>query len=255
MKNLIKKLSLGLIFIIILAISFGCTNDKQPKSKRKISINVGFSDEKTTEDGKDYISIGVNGATLKLEVKDKDVFNSLDKSEFYKFAFDENNILLSIETDEYMKTLIKKSMEQGINPGDISNISLTDKIPTKNLALLDSYTFDIDSSGTEETIAMYVDAHQEPNGEIHWDDGQNWLLLVRGKDQDYVLFNDYVQLGTVRFHVYTEDDDFYITTIQSNTANLQIIEYKFDKESKEFISTLKHGTQGNVNMLHSSYGY
>jgi len=148
-----------------------------------------------------------------------------------------------------------KEVDQGIDNGHETLISVTDKISTGDLALLDSYSFDIDGNGSEEIISMYVDAHQEPNGEIHWDDGQNWLLLVEEQDQNYILFNDYIQLGTLRFHIYTEDDDFHITTIQSTTANLQITEYKFDKESKEFISTPKYRTEGNVNMLHSSYGY
>ena len=104
----------------------------------------------------------------------------------------------------------------------------------------------------EETIAMYVNAGQGSDGEIYWDDGQNWLFLVEGSEQDYILFDDYVQLGTIKFHIYTTDDDFYITTIQSGTANLDIVEYRFDRDSGKFVSTLLHGTKGNVNMLHST---
>ena len=102
---------------------------------------------------------------------------------------------------------------------------------------------------------MYVDAEQGPDGEIYWDDGQDWLLLVEGQDQDYVLFDNYVQIGSIRFHIYTVDEDFYITTIHSGTANLDIREYKFNPESEEFVWTLKHGATGNVNMMHSTYGY
>lgn len=137
-----------------------------------------------------------------------------------------------------------------------TTIEATDKVSTEGLALLDHYEFDIDGDGTEETISMYVAAHQEPNGEILWDDGQKWLFLVDGKDKNYVLFDDYVQLGTVRFHVYTADEnDFYISAIQSTTAGLRLVEYHFDKETKKFISTVKFEATGNVNMLHSSYGY
>ncbi len=135
-------------------------------------------------------------------------------------------------------------------------IEATDKIDVQDLALLDSYIFDIDGDGVEETIAMYVDAHQEPNGEIYWDDGQNWLFLVEGEEKDYVLFNDYVQLGTVRFHVYTVDENqFYITAVKPTTAGLSITEYKFDNESNNFIAKTIYEATGNVNMLHNSYGY
>lgn len=235
----------------MLVLSFGCGQDEQAQYKVKIFTNVGFVSDMVQEDGKDYIEVGVNGANLKLQVEDKTIFDGLEEREFYKFAYDENNVLLSIETDRYIEELVKKSMEQGIT----SHIPATGKVITQGLTLLDSYEFDINGDGVEETIAMYVNAEQGSDGEIYWDDGQNWLFLVEGNEQDYVLFDDYVQLGTIKFHIYTTDDDFYITTIQSGTANLDIVEYRFDRDSGKFVSTLLHGTKGNVNMLHSTYGY
>ncbi len=143
------------------------------------------------------------------------------------------------------------------NPeNDMKEISImpTDKISTEGLALLDYYNFDIDGDGIEETISMYVDAEQDPNGKILLDDGQKWLFLVENKDKDYVLFDDFVQLGTIKFYVYNilDEDAFYITTVKSTTANLTITEYRFDKKTKSFISKVVYNTTGNVNMLHSS---
>jgi hypothetical protein len=134
------------------------------------------------------------------------------------------------------------------------SIMPTDKATTEGLALLDYYNFDIDGDGIEETISMYVDAAQDSNGEILWDDGQKWLFLVESKDKDYVLFDDFVQLGTIKFYVYNilDEDAFYITTVKSTTADLTITEYKFDKKTKSFISKVVYNTTGNVNMLHSS---
>ncbi|MDR7855366.1 hypothetical protein [Tissierella sp.] len=134
-------------------------------------------------------------------------------------------------------------------------IEATNKVDVAKLSLLDSYIFDIDGDGTEETISLYTAAEKDSKGEIMWDDGQNWKLLVEGVDKDYVLFDDYVQLGTIKFHVYTSDDDFYVSTIQTGTASLKFTEYSFDKETKNFISNVKFETTGNVNMLHSSFGY
>jgi hypothetical protein len=131
----------------------------------------------------------------------------------------------------------------------------TDKVDVANLTLLDSYIFDFDGDGTDETISLYTAAEKDTNGEIMWDDGQNWNLLVEDTDQDFVLFNDYVQLGTIKFYVYTSDDNFYITTVQTGTASLKFTEYSFDKESKNFISNVRFETTGNVNMLHNSNGY
>lgn len=245
----------------MLVLSFGCDKDKQieskPESKITVFTNVGFVSDLITEDGKNYVEFSFDGGNLKLEVDDMDVFNSIEEDEFYRFAFDIKNILLSIDKDEYLESLVKKSMEEGIddNPVESNYISPENKVSTEGLALLDSYEFDINGDGVEEVIAMYVNAEQGSDGEIYWDDGQDWLFLVQGQDQDYVLFNDYVQLGDIRFHIYTVDEDFYITTIQSGTANLDITEYKFDRDSQEFVSILKHKATGNVNMMHSTYGY
>lgn len=263
MRKLIRKSSLGLIIVVMLLLSFGCVQDVEPESKLEVFTNVGFvSDliQEYGEDGKSYVEFAVNEESLKLEVEDQDVFSSIKKDEFYKFAYKQDNVLLSIEADEYLENLVKESMEEGNTPDDEDgldkvNIPATEKVSTEGLALLDSYEFDINGDGVEEVIAMYVNAEQGSDGEIYWDDGQDWLFLVEGQDQDHVLFNDYVQLGSIRFHIYTVDEDFYITTIQSGTANLDIMEYKFDKDSNEFISSLKHNATGNVNMMHSTYGY
>lgn len=255
MKKIIKKLSLTSVIILLLIGSFGCNGASEPDSKVEVYTNIGFLDDMLMENQKNYVEIGINGGSLKLEVEDKNTFDNLEKGGFYKFAFNEDNILLSIEKDNYIESLVKNSMEEGITPNREVYISPTDKISTEALALLDSYEYDITGDGVEEVISMYVNAEQGSDGEIYWDDGQDWLFLVQGQEEDYILFNDYVQIGTINFHIYELDDDLYITTIQSGTANLDITEYKFDRDSKEFISTLKYGTQGNVNMLHSSYGY
>lgn len=193
MKNIIKKISLSLVVIIVLAVSFGCT----PKENSGDPIVPGnVVDKEDTQDNEGPIE----------------------------------------ETDGII-------------------IEATDKVDVTGLSLLDSYIIDFDNNGTDETISLYTAAEKDSNGEIMWDDGQKWKLLVEGTDTDYVLFDDYVQLGSIKFYVYTSDDDFYITTIQTSTASLNLTEYSFNKESNSFISNVKFETSGNVNMIHSSYGY
>ena len=255
MKNLTKKLGLTLVIILLLGISFGCSQDnKSSQPNKDIHTNVGFVDDIITENNQEYVIIGVEGDTLRLQME-KD-FETIEKGEFYKFAYNENNLLLSIEKDAYIKGLVKDSMGQGQElEEEIDYIQPVDKISTDNLTLLDFYDFDINEDGDEERISMYVNAEKGSNDEILWDDGQDWLFVVEGMEEDYILFNDYVQLGTIQFYVYTENEDFFISTVQSGTANLKVTEYKFDKETKEFISSVKHKAIDNVNMLHSSSGY
>lgn len=185
MRNLIKKLSLFLMIITILAVSFGCSPKQKP-----IEPNIPNDEGVKTEDPE----------------------------------------------EEPNSTIIEA----------------TNKVNTDNLSLLDSYEFDIDGNGNYEIISLYTTAEKDENGEVIWDDGQNWKLLVEGIDKDYILFDDYVQLGSIKFYSYTSEDDFYITTIQTGTANLKLTEYHFNKQDNNFISKVKFEAKNNVDMLYSS---
>lgn len=260
MKNKFKLIPLFLLTIVVVALSFGCTptdnvpNDKNTDNtmEEQLYMELGFLDEKYITDDKQFIKIGANGKTLELEILDNDLFDNLEILEYYMVSYNEENVVKSIETNEFIKKLVVNSMEQGIDPNDKTVISQSEKFDTEHLTLLDSYIIDIDEDGEEENITMYTRAEKDKNGNIMWDDGQDWMVLVEGKDKDYILFNDYVQLGTIQLFIYTIDNDFYIATIQTGTANLKMTEYKFNRESKEFEATVNFNTSGNVNMLHST---
>lgn len=187
MRNLINKLSLFLIIISILVVSFGCSPNQKPVEP---SVPDDIIDNENVKEKPDSIVI-----------------------------------------------------------------EATNKVNTDGLSLLDSYEFDIDGNGNDEIISLYTTAEKDANGEIIWDDGQNWKLLVEGIDKDYILFDDYVQLGSIKFYAYTSQDSFYITTIQTGTADLKLTEYNFDKQDNNFISKVKFEAVNNVNMLYSSDNY
>lgn len=134
-------------------------------------------------------------------------------------------------------------------------IKPVDKVNVDNLSLLDEFVFDLDKDGVDEKIGMYTAAEKDTNGEIAWDDGQNWLFIVQDTDKDYVLVDEYVQIGSIDFNIYTIDDDFYITTYSARTASLSLNLYHYDNENDSFIMTVPFNASGNVNMLKSSYGY
>ncbi len=259
MKSRFKFISFSLLLILVLTLSFGCTpndksNDKDNTDNlsEDISMELGFLDEKYIKDDEQFIKIGANGKTLELKILDNDLFDSLESKEFYMVSYNKENIVKSIETNKFIKTLVVDSMNQDINSSESNKISKSEKFDTKNLTLLDAFIIDIDNDGEDEKIAMYTRAEKEKNGDIIWDDGQDWIVLVEGKDKDYVLFNDYVQLGNIDLFVYTIEDDFYIAILQSSTANLTLKEYKFNSDKKEFEANVRFNTTGNVNMLHNS---
>lgn len=248
MKSLIKKLSLILAVLMILVFSFGCNPKDKLAVEEKISTGLGFLSEINTEDEKNFITINTNETNLKLEITDKNLIDSLTINEYYMVAYNQDNIVKSIEANPFIKNLVENYTKSDGESKDIV-IEAADKVDINDLTLLDSINIDFDEDGTEETIELYTVAERY-NGEIAWDDGQNWMLVVRDTDKDYILFNDYVQLGSISFYAYFEDEEFVISTIQSGTANLSLTEYRFDKESNSFVSKINFNTHGDINMFH-----
>lgn len=255
MKNKYKIISFSILLILILSLSIGCTpTDKDINNIEggKIWMELGFLSDKYKEDNKQFVEIAPEGKTLELEILDDNLFNNLILDEYYMVSYNESKEVKSIEVNPFIKKLVIDSMEEDIVEESPVIISKSEKFDTGNLTLLDSYFLDIDKNGEDEKISMYTAAGRDSQGEIMWDDGQDWVILVEGKDSDYILFNDYVQIGSMQFFVYTIEDDVYISTITSSTANLKLKEYKFNRESEEFESSVKFTTQGNVIMLHST---
>ncbi len=140
------------------------------------------------------------------------------------------------------------------NPTEVI-IEPTDKVDVGNLTVLDEFEFDFDNDDEAEKIALLTAAQKDSNGEVMWDDGQDWMLVVQDTDKDYVLVNEYVQLGRIDFNVFTADEDFYISTLSPRTASLTLNLYKYDKGNDSFIMTTPYNASGNVNMMKSSGGY
>lgn len=248
MKSLIRKISSILIVVMILSIAFGCTPKEKPAVEEKLSIDSGYLSEINTEDGKNYITIATNEENLKLEVMDENLVASLTINDYYMVAFNQDNIVKSIEVKPFIGHVVSKYLEPNEEPKG-TTIEASDKVDYNDLTLLDSMKIDFDKDGIEEAIELYT-AAERYNGEIAWDDGQNWMLVVKDTDKDFVLFDDFVQLGGISFYAYFEDEDFVVTKIQSGTASLTLTEYRFDKDSNNFVVTEKFAAKGNVNMFH-----
>ena len=254
MKFNFKNISLVLVFLLAIGLLAGCAQEE----KEDLTLNVGFLESKSVENDKNYIVLAVNNDNLKLEVEEQDQFDSLKEDEFYIFSHNKDNVLRYIQTDSYLKDVVEYSMEEGIDDEDeddndvLQEIRAEDIISIDELTLLDEYIIDFNNDGYDEIIAMYVAAGRDDKGEIMWDDGQRWVLVVHGDNKDYVLYDDYVQLGSIEFNVFTEDDDFYIVTKSVRTASLTVTQYEYKKSDDSFIKTVAYNIKGNVNMLHSS---
>ncbi|MDR7871108.1 MAG: hypothetical protein RIN55_09630 [Tissierellaceae bacterium] len=256
MKLNLKSISLVLVLVISIGLLAGCTREEPQKDETVIedlTLATGFIQSKSEEDGKSFIEFSVEGEDLKLEVVDESLFDSLEEDEFYIFSYNKDSLLRNVQRDIYLRDLVKNSMDkEDEDEHFLQEITSEDAISLDGLTLLDEYIFDFNSDGYEEIIAMYVAAERDDKGEIMWDDGQRWVLVAHGDNKDYVLYDDYVQLGSVQFNVFTDDDEFYIVTKSVRTASLTICEYKYDKAKDVFIQSMPYDVDGNVNMLHSS---
>ena len=195
MKFNFKNISLVLVFLLAIGLLAGCAQEE----KEDLTLNVGFLESKSVENDKNYIVLAVNNDNLKLEVEEQDQFDSLKEDEFYIFSHNKDNVLRYIQTDSYLKDVVEYSMEEGIDDEDeddndvLQEIRAEDIISIDELTLLDEYIIDFNNDGYDEIIAMYVAAGRDDKGEIMWDDGQRWVLLIHGDNKDYVLYDDYVQ--------------------------------------------------------------
>ncbi len=140
-------------------------------------------------------------------------------------------------------------------PKDSITIEAVEKVDVGDLTILDEMEFDFDNDGEMEFIRMLTGAQKDSNGQIAWDDGQDWVFIVQDTDKDYILVDEYVQLGRIDFNVFTMDEEFYISTLSPRTASLTFNLYQYDRETSTFIMTTPYNASGNVNMIKTSGGY
>ena len=246
MKSNIKNIGLILVIILLIAVLAACTPQDAPQDNEikveDLILATGYSRSLTEENGKNFIEFTVagedlKGEFLKLEVVDEDLFNSVEENEFYIYSYNEDYLLRNVQRDFYLKGLVEDSIDDDDN-NSFQEILAENIISIDGLTLLDQYIIDFNDDGYEEIISMYVTAGRDSNGEIMWDDGQRWLLIVHGDNKDYLLYDDYVQLGSIQFNVFTEDDDFYIVTKSVRTASLTVSQYIYDKDDDSFKLTI-----------------
>lgn len=129
-----------------------------------------------------------------------------------------------------------------------------------DLTEVTSYVGDVDGDGSDETVVLSTSAERNAKGEFLWNDGQDWALYVKDMADSYVLFDGFVQAGSVYFEI----SDYYmkdgaqprISVIVSTSAGFSIKNYAFKKEKSAYIEDVlfdtKDVTEGGINRRFSS---
>ena len=86
-------------------------------------------------------------------------------------------------------------------PSDATQILPAESVDTVNLFLLERMEHTFLPDGEAASIALYTSAQVASDGQMGWDTGDQWTLLVQQEDQSFVLFDEYVQYGEVQFWI------------------------------------------------------
>jgi hypothetical protein len=86
-------------------------------------------------------------------------------------------------------------------------VQSTKNFSTDGLTLLERTYDDTDSDGDKESIELYTSAQIARDGQMGWDTGHQWVLLVKKGEEVFPLFDDYVQHGELQFWIASSNKD------------------------------------------------
>lgn len=132
-----------------------------------------------------------------------------------------------------------------------------DSIDTDGMTKLREFSFDLDLDNVEEKIELYTAAERNEKGEMMWDDGQNWILVVNDGEKAYPLLSQYVQLGSVYFTVSNSGEGQIpdINVIVDTDSSFRMMSYVFDKENNGYNQELLYESKDNNWSYSSIPGY
>ena len=256
-ENMSDKSRNIIILIVILAIICAFFVLKNvDENKKEIKITSGLVIEKNQSGKIHFITIETFGEDenelnkLSFEVLDEDLWSAIEKNKYYflTYSIKESGSFVLEEIQEndtfgkIYEKILREEKEQIEEEEQVEErekftaiFPSTDRLDTSDLTLLDSVKVDIDNDNKEEIIELYTTAQRDKNGEMMWDDGQKWFLLVHDEDKEYILFDEYVQIGTLEFWVFTSKNDYHILTLQTGSAVLKLSDYTYDIERESFV--------------------
>ena len=96
-----------------------------------------------------------------------------------------------------------------------------------------------------------------------WDSGDQWVLLMRQGEQEFLLYDEYVQYGEVQFWVSsintngvdspeTEDLDHHIYVMVTSGAGFTMYDYMWDGDEGCFQKSVLLNPENQWNTVHSN---
>ena len=163
------------------------------------------------------------------------------------------------ETVEPPKDEIAEETEERVR--EKTKIALSTKLEmSSNWTILDEYSAQItrhSSEDAEDRIMLATSASVDEDGEVCWDDSDEWALAVVTEDGAYNLFLERVQLGDVFFEVSTAyvkgAPKEIITVYVFAEAGNKIYNYTYDEDEDVFIEEEVFSTSREADYINKSY--
>lgn len=138
-------------------------------------------------------------------------------------------------------------------PSDTGSVSQTVKASeadfSKCKTVVSEYSFDFNKDGGSDLVRLCTSA-EELNGQIMWDDSQDWLLAVTIGKNDYVLYDGKVPAGDVSYSIFERADDTAVISVtEKSTASYTVTEYMYTENGFEKIEAVK---EEGINFIVSS---
>ncbi|MFC5602009.1 hypothetical protein [Sporosarcina koreensis] len=146
---------------------------------------------------------------------------SLENESLVKMIEEQKTALELVETDTSDETPMYHNDDYAMIPA-----KTIEKYPQ---TLYKKTTLDIDGDGEEEAIELHVNAGKTDSGLFAWDDGQNWLLVVKDGEKTYPLFDDFVQLGSIDFSTGMFDRKPGIVMIKRSHSDRTVQKFTYDQ--------------------------
>lgn len=145
---------------------------------------------------------------------------------------------------------------------DREQICSVEQLETEYMTLLEQAEHRLTNEDTA-SIELYTSAQIAPDGQMGWDSGDTWLLLVRQGDQVFPLYNEYVQYGEVQFWVSeqngndaenpkAEDLEHHIYVMATTGVGFTMYDYIWDAENSCFWKTVLLNPDHQWNTVHSN---
>lgn len=108
----------------------------------------------------------------------------------------------------------------------------------QQMTLLVDHHIDIDKDGKDERVEMYTSATKDDEGNMMWDDKNEWLLMFVKDNNTIKLFEGDIQLGKIDFWLYSDNTDkFHVASMITQGESIQMTDYCYDADKGSFTSS------------------